>query len=258
MSVQQVKDRFEELTAYLGRDAKGVEKLKKLKDAVNVLRTNLAAAQEQAACCTTTRQLAVERALAAEGELANTRIEMDSLRQQAANLTRELKAATNVEPTDEGSDGSNNESESVDQTLMTGVIKNVRKRMKYCPAAKCVNHVRGSSTRDKNNRWAAFDRDSLSEGWSHESLWLLGASVALLSSLFGEVRIETDNRLSDFIKEDGQHEGFGRHLIQWMAKNNCEALGMPKIGTKVTGILKQTDDAIRRENINAVLSRGYR
>lgn len=230
MSVAQVKKQFEDFATYLGRDTVGLEKLKKLKDAVNVLRTNMASAQEQSTASQAARQSAVARTLVTQRELANSNIELHSLRQQVANLTRDLKAATKLKQ-DEDTAAPNTKLGSVDQTMMTEVIKKVRTKMKFCPPAICVNHVKRGTSRDKQNRWAAFTRDSLSEGWSHDALWLLGASVALLSSLFGEVRVETDKHIDQFIKDDGTHEGFGRHLVQWMNKHNRKEMGYENLDT---------------------------
>jgi len=254
MSVQQVKKQFEEFAAYLGRDVTGLEKLRKLKDAVNVLRTSLASAQEQATGCAATRQVALERALNAEADLQNARLEIHSLRQQVANLTRDLKVATKVDTEEQEVDEPSYGSESDTQAIVTKVIKRVRKQMRYCPEAKSVNHVRSNNSRDKNNRWVAFDRDALAEGWSHESLWRLGASVALLSGFFGEVRIETDKRVQEFIKEDREHEGFGKHMIQWIAKHFSRELGMEKVPGSAP---KYYEVELEQENLNAALSRGY-
>lgn len=251
MSMQKVKTRFEEMQAYLGRDVAGLKKLKDLKDAVNVLRTSMASAQEQAASSQAAKQSAVDRTLVAERELANANLDRHSLKQQVENLTRDLKAATKVKQ-DEDTAEPNSESVSVDQTMMTEVIKKVRQKMKYCPAATCVNHVKMGNSRDKQNRWAAFNRESLAEGWSHESLWLLGASVALLSSLFGEVRVETDNCLDEFIKEDRTHEGFARNLFRWMDKHNRKEMGYESLDT---GSKRYYQVEIELENLNAFRSR---
>ena len=253
MSVQKVKDRFADLEAYLGRDVTGLKKLKELKDAVNVLRTSQAAAQDRAAECELAKQSLVARAVRAEMELAELKLAAHSLQQRADNLRRDLTAATKAEAEERVLDEPISECESDEQSIITKVLKRVRKQMRYCPEATCVNHVRGNNSRNKNNRWAAFDRDTLAEGWSHESLWLLGASVALLTGFFGEVRIVTDNRVQEFINEDREHEGFGKHLIQWLAKHFEKELGMEKVpGSKP----KYYEAEIEEENLNAVLSRG--
>lgn len=250
MSVQ-VKKQFEEMAKYLTRDAIGLEKLRKLKEAVNVLRTSLAAANEQQAREHAAKELAVNRALSAESDLAEARTELHSLRQQVVNLARDLKTKTTTEQMNADSNDSISD-DSGEQAVVTKVMKTIRKRMKHCPAPICVSHVAKNSSRD--NRWAAYDRESLAEGWSHESLWFLGASVAVLSGFFGEVRIETKNRVQKHIKEDRLHEGFGSNLIRWIAKHHSEEIGFPKADPEKP---KYYETELEQENINALMSRGY-
>ncbi len=250
MSVQKVKDRFEDLQTYLGRDVTGLKKLKELKDAVNILRTSLASANEKASECESTKQTLLLRALKAESAMNDLRENTHRLKQQSDNLIRELRVATSLQSDSTGNDKSN--AKACDQTLMTSIIKRVRNHISDCPEPTAIPKFKHNSSRDKQNTWAMYQRESLSRGWSHESLWLLGASVALLSAFFGEVRIETNENLSEFIKEDGEHEGFGRHLIKWLAKHHKQSLGMPD---KATGSLKPVDDEILDKNTNAYVSR---
>lgn len=208
MSVQQVKDRFQELTMYLGRDVTGLDKLRKLKEAVNVLRTRLASAQEQLAGCATTRQLAVERAISAETELANARIEIHSLQQRVENLTREMEQATKPLPTDDDKESDT----KLDRNELASVIKRLRKRMRYCPA-QAKSHQRVS------HLVPVYNRDDFAKGWSHEALWTLGASVAMLCINGNQVIIQGEVGMVD---HDEEHEGFQRNHVQWYAQHNVD------------------------------------
>lgn len=255
MSVQQVKKQFEELRGYLGHDVKGLERLKSLKDAVNVLRTSLAAAQEQAAASTAAVSQLVSRALAAETALASAGVELQSLRQQVANLTRELAAATKVAPAQEEAEDTAATTEPIpDLAAMKTVVKRLRTHLSYCPpAAKATQRLSG--------RIRIYTRESFSAGWSHEALWVLGASVALLCRMSEQVVICTDERIED-LAADENHEGFGRNLIQWFGKNNMDMsierdrrAGFVHVRNVRDGLGQQVDREVQEQAIDGARSR---
>lgn len=212
MSVSQVKKNFEEVASYLGRDVVGLEKLRKLKDAVNVLRTSLAAAaeSEQRAiqCC----EAAVAQSNGSKTSLMESRLECHRLQQNVDNLTKRLADATASNATDEEIDddipsmmGASNSAQ------FAATVRELRKHMKTCPPLVAK---RGSTI--------VVNRSSIAKGWSRQDMWTLGASVALLSAFDGEVLVLSD----EMIRELGDEKSKGE-VIRWFSKNLSPIVSTP-------------------------------
>ena len=131
MSIQQVKNCFEEMSAYLARDVAGLAKTRKLKDAVNVLRTRLAAAEAEAMLATEIQSTAIERAISAERDRDEMRCETHRLRQIVANLTNELAATKHLDDAHDDDDANIGDTEREAEVKL--VLKQLRKRMPLCP-----------------------------------------------------------------------------------------------------------------------------
>ena len=104
MSVSQVKKRFGEFESYLRGDKEGLRRLKLLKDDVNVLRTSLATAEENAEQCEVVKDAARDRADKAEAEAIELKRETERLNQKNESIEHEndmlrhrLEAFTNRE-----------------------------------------------------------------------------------------------------------------------------------------------------------------
>lgn len=197
MSVAQVKKQFEEMAAYLGRDAAGLGKLRQLKDAVNVIRTNLAAAAESEQRAIKCRELAVAESNDSKTELAECRLECQRLHQKMENLTRRLADATAsiaTEPED-------HESRSVSNSAQfAATIRELRKQMKTCPP---IVAKRGSTI--------VINRSSIAKGWSRQDMWTLGAAVAVLSAFDGETLVLSDEMIRDIGDEKSKGD-----VLSWL------------------------------------------
>jgi len=204
MSVSQVKKRFSEMETYLRNDKEGLRRLKLLKDDVNVLRVSLASAIEAKETADVVKDAARERADAAESELGVMSIEADSLRQQVASLAKQLidkpsdndeaKIITHV-----------NDSKSSE---IRAVIKSLKKELKQCP-----KHIKRSNKLQKPARF--YNRHDIAPGWTHRDLWTLGASVAVLSQLSGQVVIVSDKILDKMKNESGDNTGLSIDASLW-------------------------------------------
>ncbi len=215
----QVKKRFAEMAAYLGRDTKGLEQLRLLKDDVNVLRKNLAAATQLADDEAQVKIAARERADIAEAALAQAQLEIHSLRQQltsASNALCSIIAAT-ADDTDENENENENEYGEVDgYTVQEAdarvMVRSLRKALRYCP-----------TPRDKVTMFPeAVDRFCWSDivtGLSHKSLWTLGAAVAALTLLRGQVVIYSTETTVTMNVKRGQ-SAFLRNLCEWYSCKN--------------------------------------
>ncbi len=203
MSVAQVKKQFEELATYLGRDERGLEKLRTLKDAVNTLRTGLASANQKAQDATDKMELAMSASVTAEVDLKEARLEIHRLRQIVENLTHDMGRVSSP-ATDEDDDSV---PKAATHREHRAVMKSLRRHLRTCP--KPVN-------RAKQLKSMVFERASFAKGWSHESLWILGASVALLSAFDGEVTIVSGERFTDM---ETKTEETARQFVQWFRNN---------------------------------------
>lgn len=242
MSVSQVKSLFKEMADYLDKDKGGQEKLKKLKDVVNVLRTDLAAAKELAEQAEKLKIAARERADAVEAKVAELVPLLQTRDQQVANLTRDVakltkvfKAAADANDEDydyvyELNDGQEADEEPVagddsddgDTSInytkaeitpeIKSVIRALRKVMRFCPKADHTLTYRGQ-------RSPVFFREDLMSDWSHKSLWALGAAVAILASFGGLVSIGTGSVFKR-LRLPKYATGAELHLIEWVVKHN--------------------------------------
>jgi seryl-tRNA synthetase len=222
MSVSQVKKHFEEFATYLGRDTAGLERLKKLKDAVNELRTGLASAEAKAATADDLTETMSIRARAAESELSDAKNEIQRLQQNIRNLSRDLQAAT-AEIASQSDEFTEDE---IEVASLTGnemeikrVLKRLRARLKYCPA-----HTRVISHCSEKGLVRVWDRDVIAKGWSHESMWTLGATLAALAGFYGIVVLETQNSFRKMRagRDPDSDASAWRPLIQWFSKHNIE------------------------------------
>ncbi len=192
MSVQ-VKKKFEELVAYLGKDTKGLEKVKQLKDAVNELRKKLAAAEEKLEQMEAVKDAARERAdeaeaardaadrarMAAEVETQNLakQVSQRALKKMARetyDMEERVKLAALVNDTVDDPD--------ISETFR--VIQRLRAGMPACARQRATIDLYGQPMR-------IFARHDLVPGWSDEALWQLGASVALLTLNYGFIMLAT-------------------------------------------------------------------
>jgi hypothetical protein len=210
MSISQVKKQFEEFAAYLGRDTVGLDKLRKLKDAVNVIRTRLSSSEERELEAVELKAVATSRAASAELKLEDALSENRRLNQLIQNLTRDLELSKKPAVSNEKDLPQDDEGHTTTEAELKSAIKQLRSRMRYCPMA--VRRSDGVYT---------FDRDSFSRGWSHQSLWELGASVAMLSFFFGKVTIRSSKVIKDMEmdRDPNSNMGVGRHIVQWLRRN---------------------------------------
>ncbi len=266
MSVSQVKKRFGEFESFLKGDKEGLRRLKLLKDDVNVLRTSLAAAEEAEQLAQVVKDAARERADAAESELVEMRIEIHALRQQVAGLMRDLDAALKrapdpddedamvcLEPEDHGSSvfADKMVEKTMEEFETKRVIKELRKHQKFCPRATNAR----LRTRHLDDATGVYDRESLAAGWSHQSLWILGASVALISALNGRVVIESKQRTQKMtIAGDPDKSACNRHLVQWWATNNVQT-EMTSQRAGFARVIDKNADTVLHDTIEARLAK---
>lgn len=207
MSVQQVKNRFEELSTYLGRDAEGLKKLKSLKDAVNVLRTDRAAATERAENAEKLRDAAIQQRRAAEAEVANLHAELRRVQAESHSLALQLRNVRAI------LDGSEDELAPARPNLpdpfdyvdghsaaVSFAVERLRKLQPYCPAPRSHLYIALRPEDTAPEKAAAtyliWDRNELSTGWGYEALWQLGATVAALVACEQHVVISSQLTLS--------------------------------------------------------------
>lgn len=220
MSMAQVKKQFDELTAYLGRDTAGLDKVRKLKEAVNGLRTSRAVAEEKAAAAQAAREQMHKKLVAAEQASADTTAELQRLKQLVANTTRELTELqdrlTQPDPVEPELTpvGAESEKATAHRKLVKSVLKTLRTQIKHCPRL-----YKGD---EQKKATRSIDRDDLAKGWDRQSLWLLGASVAALASGLGQITVVARQTLHD-LEPSGLADddaSLSRPFIQWIGKNN--------------------------------------
>ena len=206
MSVQ-VKKRIEVLRTYLGRDTKGLELLDLLKDEVTVLRKKLAASEAKAEQEATIKLQARERADATEVALAESAAEMQRLRQQVANLIRDMSVVTKPDEEEECEPSGRGTIES----QLLPVVKALKKIGAVCPYLII-------SPPAKHRFIPTVARYDVASGWSHTDMWLLGATTALLAELNGHVTVTSPNLLTNVMPPE-KHPTFKRHFARWFQKN---------------------------------------
>jgi hypothetical protein len=211
MSVSQVKKRFAEMESYLGRDKEALRRLKLLKDDVNVLRTSLSAAEEKAVEAEAVKEAARKRADDADIVADALKTECDrlnavatGLEAKAAILTAQLSDAINerhdrnIEPADQ-------------EAAFKKMMRDLTKHREYC-----AESPRNGGKIPKNTMW--YNRNDLAHGWSRKEIWALGASIAALVALLGQVVIFTDETVRTMAKKD-RLRSFSLPLARWMKKN---------------------------------------
>lgn len=211
MSVSQVKKRFSEFESFLKKDKEGLRRLKLLKDDVNVLRTSLAAAEEKAEQLEVIKNAARERADAAESERDTLKLEVHNLKQHAASLMFDLALVT--KPKDETATGDLQVKGSYAE--VKAVLKKVMKQIRQMPI-----HNRRILIDERYQ--SEFTKEDLISGWSYNSIWTLGAIVALWSYTWGSIVIRSSERAKDLsLPEDKNSDDnpLGRLIAKWSMNN---------------------------------------
>lgn len=221
MSVSQVKKRFDDLESYLGRDVAGREKLRQLKDSVGVLRNSLSAAESRADDAIRCRDHAHAQSVADKhaADLANA--ECNRLRQIVENLTRDNRLlSSRIEAMNNQGDNeqvlASNESDAIK------TVKRLKRNVSVCPQPSPCDDGRRAVVDVHKFKISKFAKD-----WSYESIWTLGAAVAVLSSLMDDrrtvVTFECDIWPTD-LGDQNSDNSLGGHVIRWCRKliNNDE------------------------------------
>jgi len=194
----QLKAAYDDLVTYLGKDAKGLEKAKRLKDAANELRKKLAAAEERLKQMEAVKDAARERAdaaeaardaagrerVAAEVETQNlssrlSQLALKKMARETYDMEERVKLAKLVNATVDDSD--------ISETLR--VLQRLRAGMPECARQRATIDLYGQPMR-------IFARHDLVTGWGDEALWQLGASVALLTLNYGFIMLATGMQAS--------------------------------------------------------------
>lgn len=225
MSVAQVKKRFGEMESYLGRDREALRRLKLLKDDVNVLRTSLAAAEEKAEQAEVVKNAARGRADEAElrAKEAESKIKMLEDRLVALSSKVRLHEAISQKEGDSDPDECDQTGVNNDDAEAKKLMKALRRRLPQCPLL---------TSKQSERHCPAFIRQAFSKGWSHQDIWILGASVAVIAAHEGGVTI-VDPVGTDFGGSDKKiTEGMGGAFMRWFMRN-----------------FKQTDPSVRKRTV---------
>lgn len=218
MSISQIKKQFEEFATYLGRDTTGLEKLRKLKESVNVLRNDLTAAKTNESHAVGITDQLTRRAVAAEQALAEAKQEIHSLKQRNQNLLQALEAVNTTTETAEAEPEvviKNADSEAD----VKRVMKQLRSNLKFCPPMQRRRHFVSES----KCGLSVISRNDIATGWSHDAIWVLGATMAILAAFEGEILLRTDQRIRDIeMRDPNADDSLGRPLIQWFCKHNVD------------------------------------
>lgn len=213
MSVSQVKKRFSEFESFLKKDKEGLRRLKLLKDDVNALRTSLAAAEEAEKLAIVVKDAARDRADKAESDAESMKLEIHRLRQQVANLTREIASISVLE--DDPDDIDDTEIELDDYVKgMKATLKGLRhgRELPRCPKPADYKTEKQLGIR------AIYLREDIAIGWSHKSLHTLGAAVAVLADYEGQVTIVSQTRARDQAGK-GRDITAIKHFLKWFERN---------------------------------------
>lgn len=208
MSIAQVKKRFEDMKAYIGRDQHGIDKLRELKDSVWVIRSRLASLEEDAERSARLRDAAIADASRANAALETERLECQRLRQIVETQANDIASRRAKE------DAAKSSSEEctpqpTTEGEMVGVIRSLRKHITYCP--RPVRKTKGVEL-------FVYRVSDFVQDWSHQSLWNLGAAVAVLSEMEHCVVFEASRFRAEF--GDQERDGsYGSHVIRWIKRN---------------------------------------
>ena len=208
MSIAQVKKRLDDMSAYIGRDQHGIDKLRELKDAVWVIRARLASLEEDAERSAKLRDIAIADAAMAKASLERERLEIQRLRQIVETQSNHI-AARRAKEDAEKRDSHESPPQPTTEGEMIGVIRALRKRITYCP--RPVRTTKGVEL-------FVYRVSDFVQDWSHQSLWTLGAAVAVLSEMEHCVVFETSRNRAEF--RDQERDGsYAMHLCKWIARN---------------------------------------
>lgn len=222
MSIVQLKKQFEAFSTYLHRDTTGHDHLRKLKESFLELRAQLAATTAKKDEAVALLEPVSSRAVAAEQRLIAADAEIRKLQQQLASTTQRLDTLLETVAKTAAEDTAVADSETdVDEATVKSVLKQLRKKLKYCPTCMQLSTKVIVSS---DSRMTVLDRSSVVRGWSHSDLWTLGATVSALLMLKGGQVVVQDPELHEkmlaFKTDPDSDECAGRHLVQWWAKNN--------------------------------------
>lgn len=228
----QLKAAYDDLVTYLGKDAKGKEKAKRLKDAANELRKKLAAAEEKLAQMEAVKDAARERADAAEDAKAfadRRRVVAEAETQQLANQLSQIamkqlaRDAYGAKENDKLAALVNHSADVLEVHETLQVLRRLRAHSPKCSPYVATMELHGQPLR-------VFARHQLGAGWSENAIWRLGASVALLTASYGVIMIGTGKtpavRVSDFLTH-GSESGIpaniilSTELVQWTADHRA-------------------------------------
>jgi len=208
MSIAQVKKRFDDMSAYIGRDQHGIDKLRELKDAVWVIRARLASLEEDAERSAKLRDIAIADAAMAKASLERERLEIHRLSQIVETQANDI-AARRAKEDAEKRDSDETSPQPTTEGEMTGVIRSLRKQITYCP--RPVRSTKGVEL-------FVYRVSDFVQDWSHQSLWNLGAAVAVLSEMEHCVVFEASRDRAEF--GDQERDGsYGSHVIRWIKRN---------------------------------------
>ena len=212
MSVSQVKKRFSEMESHLGRDKEGLRKLKLLKDEVNVLRTSLASTEDKVELADVIKTAARERADSAEQQAGELKKENESLRMQLRTVEFKMRLSESQQYiADEGDTEDADESEKSDGHVeCKTLLKRLRRVLPQCPIL---------TNKQTNRHCPTFIRQELAEGWSHSSIWALGASVAIIAAHEGGVTVVDPTGVIFMRDGDPKRSGMAMNFCRWFGRN---------------------------------------
>lgn len=208
MSVQ-VKKKFEELVTYLGKDTKGLEKVKQLKDAVNELRKKLAAAEERLLQVEAVKNAARERADKAEVAIPELQLEVQRQMQQVSNLQQQLAESARVAEVIADVDVPPYSRHEIPQ--IRAAISLLVDNSPQHPRTVGSSVLHGRSV-------VAVDRADIAVGWSSRSLHILGAFVALTVAHAGDITIVGDRQRyqGELMARIGKNSSLAKRYIWWI------------------------------------------
>ena len=210
----QLKAAYDDLVTYLGKDAKGKEKAKRLKDAANELRKKLAAAEEKLEQMEAVKDAARERADELEKENAAMTAAIHSLRQQLDIHVKREEKNRHVS-------GMCNRLPPVTPTRLAATLLELQMRVPVCPKPIMTLPIGAANV-------PVFDRAALAKDWATESLCDLGAAVALLSATYKCIVLVSDKvTYADPNTLDGvPAHTLAYNMLLWLGKGELAAAKM--------------------------------
>lgn len=205
----QLKAAYDDLVTYLGKDTKGLEKAKRLKDVANELRKKLAAAEEKLEQVEAVKAAARERADKAEVAIPELQLEVQRQAQQIGNLQQQLAASAEAAAVKEDVDAPPDSDAELPQ-IRAAVSLLVNNLPQHPPAVAVL-------TLDKRSV-AVIDRDAITSGWSARSLQMLGAFVALTVAHDGSVAITGARQRyrGELVSRLGKNSNLVKRYARWI------------------------------------------